>query len=279
MLLGEVQGFLNVGEAARYLFEAGMQARGIPCGCGKPVSACEFWKDMLPIIPPDLPQIGARLIRIRRFPSISSRSGGRGLSPDEKRILSSMEQVYKQVRRQTGCEVIVDSSKDPSTGLMISLIPEVELHVLHLVREPSNVVASWTSKKGYLRTHSFLNSIRYWWSYNVFSEKLREHAKSYTRIRFEDFVREPEEFLREITTTVMGRPIPTPFLHGNEAVVQIQHHLAGNPDKLSTGSLTIGGRAAKPTSPLRRLIVNFLTFPLQYRYGYLPSKSSLSGSE
>jgi hypothetical protein len=257
-LLGEVEGFVNVGEAARYLFDSPMQARGAPCGCGIPVSDCPFWKDTVAAIPPAVAASGASLVRMRKFPFLLMRGRRFAVPAEYGPMVAAVRDVYRKVVRD----------KNPANALLVSLIPEVELHVLHVVRHPQNVVSSWTKKKGYLATHSPGRVIAWWWSYNILSEALKLRAKTYRRVRYEDFVLDPGLLLRQVTTDTLGHERPVPFLDGTEATVHMQHVLAGNPDKLDSGKIRIAD--SKPiVARGRKLLVNLLTFPLQLRYQYM----------
>jgi hypothetical protein len=268
-LLGELEGFVNVGEAARYLFDAGMQARGVPCGCGKPVSECDVWKHTMQSIPAAVSASGAGLARMRKFPALLLRGKGAGVPAEYQPLVGAMGDVYRNVVQKTGCQVIVDSSKNPANALLVSLIPDVELHVLHVVRNPQNVVASWTKKKGYLATHPARRVIAWWWSYNLLSEALRIRARTYRRVRYEDFVNDPASLLQHVAADTVGGPVATPFLNGMEASFHTQHALAGNPDKLDSGIIKIGDGKSSSVKTSRKALVNLLTFPLQVRYQYM----------
>jgi hypothetical protein len=265
-LLGEFQGFVNVGEAGRYLFD---QTKKLPCGCGNAVTDCAFWKDMFHAIPQELATEGARSLRIRNFPSLYLRSKHGEVPQEYRSLLTAMREAYNTIARDTGCSVIVDSSKYPSTALLAGLIPEVEMHVVHVVRSPHNVVASWTKKNGYLAVHPRSKVVAWWWAYNVLSETLKSRAKTYRLVRYEDFASRPGTVLQQIATDVMGRPLALPFLSGNTATVHMQHSLAGNPSKFNTGEITI--RSGNDAGGRGRTLMNLLTFPLQRRYHYLPS--------
>ena len=267
-LLGEVEGFVNIGEAARYLFDVDIRARDFPCGCGSPLSECAFWKDKIRAIPPNLVQQASDVVRIRRFPSLLMASGRSGTPDAYRPVLDALAEMYRAVARETGCRVIVDSSKNPANALLASLIPEVELHVLHVVRNPHRVVASWAKKKGYLRAHPRHKVIAWWWSFNLLSEALRLKTRSYRLLRYEDFVREPEKWMREIAADVVGVAPAMPFLDGGEARVRVQHDLGGNPDKLGGGRIKIVDARDSAGGP-RDWLVNLTTFPLQLRYQYL----------
>jgi hypothetical protein len=269
-LLGELEGFVNVGEAARYLFDANLRARNAPCGCGDAVSDCAFWREIIGAIPPELPHRGAKLIRMRHFASLLMRGKGSGFPAEFADIPRALEEVYRTIVRNTSCRVVVDSSKNPANALMLSLLPSVELHVLHVVRNPQNVVASWGRKKGYLATHPAHRVIAWWWSYNLLSEALKFRAQTYRRIRYEDFARAPQEFLAEVALNTLNNPLSTSFMNGSEATIHVQHVLAGNPGKFDSGKVKIKDDAQSSLNNSQKLMVNLLTFPLQMRYQYLP---------
>jgi len=268
-LLGEVQGFVSVGEAARYLLDLNLQEKHLPCACGQPVPSCAFWKDLVPLVSPEQAATGTELVRMRRFPSLLRNSTQSSVAQQYRPILDAIAEVYRRILDRDGDHVVVDSSKNPSNALLLSLAPEVELHVLHVVRNPHDVVSSWTKKKGYLAVHPARKVIAWWWSYNLLSEALKRCAKTYRLLRYEDFVEHPGTSLADITADIMGSSLPLPFLSGSEATVHLQHVLGGNPDKMESGKIKIGP-ANKSSNGSKRLMVDLLTFPLQYRYHYLP---------
>jgi hypothetical protein len=271
-LLGEIEGFLNVGEASRYFYYAPLRRRGIPCGCGLPVAECPFWKDILPMVPEDLPVVGEKLLRMRRFLTLWRQNGGGNVTNEERRILDTTATVYREIVRKSGCEIVVDSSKHPANALLLSLIPEIDLSVVHVVRDPRRVVESWTKKKEYLPAHPTGKVLMWWWSYNILSEMLKSRAMNYQLVLYEDFVRDPAACLRQITSLGGDRPRELPFLHGCKATVHAQHSLAGNPDKMVTGELTIG-EEKRPLSMTasKKFAVDVLAMPLEYRYRRLAS--------
>lgn len=204
---------------------------------------------------------------MRHFPSLLR--GQSSIAPKYQPILEAIADVYRRVLDHSGSTVAVDSSKNPSNALLLGLVPDVELHVLHVVRNPHDVVGSWTKKKGYLAVHPARKVIAWWWSYNLLSEALKRRAKTYRLLRYEDFVQHPGATLQQITADVTGTPLPLPFLDGFEATVRLQHVLGGNPDKMQSGKIKIDP-ASKSSNGSRRLMIDLLTFPLQYRYHYLP---------
>jgi hypothetical protein len=270
-LLGEVNQFYNVGEAGRYLFSSKLRAKNIPCGCGKAMADCPFWGDIVPTIAPEMPEVGDRLLRLRSFTAWTKKADRHQLSGEESKVLAEFAQVYRRIVNKSGCEMVVDSSKHPSTGLIFTLSPEFETHVVHIVRNPRSVVASWTKKKGYLPAHPATRVLGWWYGYNLLSDKLEARATTYQRILYEDFVRDPGAVMHAIVAKAAGRELPLPFLKGNRAKLNLQHDLAGNPDKLSSDEVVIGKeKSSKPMPFTQRLLVDVTTFPMKFRYHYRP---------
>ena len=267
-LLGEFPGFVNVGEAVRHFFDDNERARTVPCGCGQPVSECEFWRDIAGSISTETQASGAELLRLRRFPKLFLRSAHPGVPTEYCDTATAISSMYERVLRKAGGEVIVDASKSPMRGLLVSLLPDVELHVLHVVRDPQKVTESWNRKKGFLATHPPWKVAVRWWPENLFSGALRFRANTYRLLRYEDFVSSPGPLLQEIAADVAGTPLLTPFLSGRRATFRVQHLLGGNPDKFDSLEVQIEERDGQ--SEPRRVLVDLLTFPLQLRYDYLP---------
>jgi hypothetical protein len=179
-LLGEFDNFVNVGEAALYLFKP---PKTLPCGCGSAAVDCLFWKDILRAIPAGSADQGAKSLRVRNFPALFRQAKEHRVPAELAPILTAFGDTYRAIVRETGCRVIIDSSKHPSTGLLASMIPGVELHVIHVVRSPHSVVASWTRKNGYLAVHPPGKVVSWWWTHNLLAEALKFRAQSYQPVR------------------------------------------------------------------------------------------------
>ena len=74
-----------------------------------------------------------------------------------RRILDSLGEyaentgrLYTAIADTTGCDVIVDSSKWPQYGLLLSETLPFDVYVLHLVRDPRAVAYSWQRRQSRL---------------------------------------------------------------------------------------------------------------------------------
>jgi hypothetical protein len=265
-LLGEIEGFTNVGEASRYMFNNKMSSRGLPCSCGASVAECDFWSEIISQVPEDEREFATRAVRIRYLPLLASKTKPRKLQERMERLVEATRDIYAALQHREGSRVMVDSSKNPANAYILSQIPGVRLFVLHLVRDPRKVAASWRKPKGYLRGHSPLRVTSWWWTYNLASERLRKYADGYQRIRYEDFVRTPGETLSKVLELV-SEAGELAFLDGDRAVIGTQHMLAGNPDRSDTGQVTIS-EPPRPMNAALRLGVSALALPMLLRYRY-----------
>jgi hypothetical protein len=63
-------------------------------------------------------------------------------------FLRGLRAVLAKIVADTGATHVVDSSKAPEMALAFSLLPDAELFVLNLVRDPRAVACSWHKRKG-----------------------------------------------------------------------------------------------------------------------------------
>src|SRR5205085_5528348 len=68
-------------------------------------------------------------------------------SADKLRYAETVAQLYRSLRKTSGREVIVDASRFISYAHILETQPDIQLYVLHLVRDPRAVAFSWTRKR------------------------------------------------------------------------------------------------------------------------------------
>ena len=108
-------------------------------------------------------------------------------------------------------------------------------------------------------------------AWNIITELLwRKDSQRYLRIRYEDFVREPQQWSQRMTG-LAGKPQALlPFDAEGRLNVGVAHTVAGNPNRFDSGS--IGIRADQEwesrIATRQRLAVTALTFPVLHRYDY-----------
>jgi hypothetical protein len=285
-ILGQLDGFFSVGEL-RYLWDRGLIENRL-CGCGTPFTQCEVWQQILEEAFGGIEKIEAQeMVRLRE--SIRTRHTLLGLMPAGKRLLSArtgkylhvLEKLYRSIQSTTGSRVIVDSSKFPSHGYVLGMIPAIDLHIVHLVRDSRAVSFSWLKKKvselsanriTYVNQHGPLRSSWLWSTWNMTAETLwRGRAHRYLIVRYEDFIRRPREAVERVLDLVQEKTMQLPFSDEHKVDLEKTHTVAGNPNRFQNGTvnLRLDEEWKEKMKRRHKTMVTMLTWPLLRRYGYL----------
>ncbi|NBB91748.1 MAG: hypothetical protein GVY32_01095 [Gammaproteobacteria bacterium] len=249
-------GMVSVGEL-KFLPE--WIARDAPCTCGRPVSACEFWRD-----------IAAGLAGRRRAESGESGESATRLGDEE------LSEVIEAVRDRTGCRVIVDSSKTVADLDRLKRREDIDLYVIHLVRDGRGYLRSRTKpvKHSTVRPEvqepvSAVKAIGRWLATNL--EYSRQDARlppdRLMRVRYEDFVRDPESELARICGFVGLEFDPAMLEDGMHDC----HDIGGNGWRYAQSSairLELDESWRRRLSPWQKLLFAVGASWLNRRYGY-----------
>ena len=123
----------------------------------------------------------------------------------------NLRRLYGSIVSEMGAEVIVDSSKVPSYAIALASLPNVDLRVVHLVRDPRATSYSWSrhidrSDAGRPLTMERLDtweSAARWCSWNATTELLPKLLERPTvRVSYEGFVRDPKATLSSVLELV-----------------------------------------------------------------------------
>lgn len=295
-ILGQMDGVFAAGEL-RYLWQRGMVEDRL-CGCGVPFAKCPVWSAVLAraftghtaINPSEIAQRLLSRLRMARVPMMLWRCmlGRRPVAwhPDDALIGG----VYRALVAHTGQHLIVDSSKLPPYGLLLSTLPGVELYVLHVVRDARATAFSWRRPKRALdfgddqlmpQQQPWKSSLL-WLFWNTLTAMLWRRADGrYLRVRYEDFVRDPKATMSQVAAMVGLDPALLPFETPTSVRLQPTHSVAGNPDRHRTGSVELASDSewltAMPAG--QRALVTALTAPALVGFGYrLAPKGAGSGN-
>lgn len=280
-ILGQVPGCFAAGEL-RYLWQRGIELDQ-RCGCGLRFSECPVWMAVVVKLHArttdlDAQGIGRRLLqrlRILRLPTVMvRRAAGRPPVPahrDDENITA----LYRAISDQTGGSVVVDSSKLPPYGLLLEGLPGVELTVLQVVRDPRATAFSWLRQKENdgrpMQRQQAWKSSSLWLLWNLIAAGAwRSSAPRVLRVRYEDFVREPQAIMSEVVASLGLDPKGLPFKDDETVTLAPTHSVAGNPNRHETGAVTLRSddewRRSMPTS--QRTVVTLVTLPGLLRFGY-----------
>jgi hypothetical protein len=237
-VLGSIDGCINLGEFTGYLLNGKQSAKKLPCSCSHQPEECEFWKPYAGV-EDDILRTGSQVTRITTgflmFLGINNRLS----SGDMTRYKKKISAILADIQRCKSAGVLVDSSKSPSIAFVLSQMQNVNLHVIHLFRDPRAFVASRSREKGYLKRLSLARSLATWISYNLLASMLRYKVKKYLRISYDAFCMSPEDTINNVYRYCFGVNPAVSFLSRNKLKVNQQHILAGNPDKFDSDEIQI----------------------------------------
>jgi len=290
-VLGQAGGTFSAGEI-RYIWENSFVGNH-RCGCGAPFSDCSFWSDVTLATferygrKPSAKQIVElqhAIDRMRYIPALSLDLMGRGYRRRLTEYRDLLECLYASIREISGCDVVIDSTKDPSHGYLLATSLRIDLHVVHLVRDSRAVAFSWMRKRvdparpepgTLMPIESPIRSGAIWNVHNGLSLGLRRHAASYRRIRYEDFVASPHDVARSLLDRY-GIDLDIDASVRGTIDLDRQHTLSGNPMRFEHGAVAVEEDVEWLTAMARRdrLVVTALTWPLLITFGYRPSRRS-----
>jgi hypothetical protein len=291
-ILGQVNGFFAVGELSNVWQRSLIEDR--LCGCDVRFRQCTLWRQIIErmsgnetIDPAAMIAAQRSLIRVRHVPSMLLRSPRRGLSAGE--YGHRLSRLYTAIREVTGCQIIVDSSKQPTYGRVLEALGSLKLFVVHLIRDPRASAYSWLRRKvqpdrgyfGYMQQQTPLRSAALWTIWNTTATVLwRSSPDRYFQLRYEDFTAHPREAVARILKFVGHEGALIPFTNERTVRLKQTHSVSGNPNRLNTGTITISPDV-EWTAGLgwqQRALVTLVALPLLRRFGYplLPTSTPSS---
>ena len=241
-LLGSQAESVSVGELVQ-LHRAGW-LHDEYCACATRCSACPFWTQVLAqwqALCGDVDvsrylKLQSRFERLRSWPRLIL--GARLDSAAYREYIRQTTGLLRSICAVSGKRVVVDSSKRPMRALALSRLPDVDLHVLHLVRDVR--ATAWSQAKGYrkdprsgLQTEKppqpVWRSTRDWLLAHALAEWLGKSATDrFQRLRYEDLVDRPEQALMGVQSFLEQdlQDIIARVLAGAE--FPVGHQIAGN---------------------------------------------------
>ena len=263
------------------------------CGCGLPFQACLYWRAVWERCAgldhaeaARVVGLQTRLEHIRNFflfllPGLQPRAW-REMQEDYARHLMSM---FRAIQAESGTEFIVDSSKLPQHAFLLNQLAErgdLELHILHLVRDSRAVAYSWQKQikrpEIYWKEQNmpvFRPAFSAWnWSLqNGMMAVLGIRARRrYFLLRYEDFVQDADQTVAQIGHFVGADPASIrPLAAALAPRAQPAHTVSGNPMRFEQGPLRIrlDDDWKQKLAPGAKRLVTLLSLPLLLFYQYL----------
>ncbi|MEV7007135.1 sulfotransferase [Streptosporangium sp. NPDC051022] len=288
-LLGEVPGVAPLGEVA-HLWTRGVLADE-DCGCGEPFGTCPFWRKVgerafggwSEGLADRVLTLGRRVDRTRHILTLAqllaeNRVGTVGWPSPRTAELNEYVAAHRRLYDAAGeiadCPVVVDSSKHASLAFCLAAAG-VDVHVVHVVRDPRAVAHSWQRpvtrpEDGTPMTRwSPARTSLHWLTQNLGLELLARRGVPVSQVRYEDLVHAPADTLRRLVGRI-GLCPRLDFLGDGEVTLSRSHTASGNPMRFSAGRIELVPddvwRTAVPVG--HRRLVTTLTWPLMIKYGY-----------
>jgi hypothetical protein len=285
-LLGAHPDVATVGEM---FIAEGVDPETYVCSCGEPIAECGFWREVSR-------RMAARGIsydvRRRSDTSFSANGAGRiphlllaaeprgpvletvrtaglALVPEARRTLESrlrtnraLAEVITEIR---GARAFADASKRPGRALHLRRLPDLDLRVLHLVRDGRAVSRSCMRNLGYTPEAA----ARSWAGSARDAERLRERFSGVSEdrwmtLRYEDLCRDPDTALDRLFRFVGVDPSRrAPDFRA------VDHHIIGNRMRLSHASeIRLDERWRTDVPPDQLQTVERIAGPELRRHGY-----------
>lgn len=282
-VLGQLEGWANVGELM-FFWRNRRRGSARSCGCGVLLSDCPFWSEVASEAPgaaelsPEAYELAYATRSSRRWPGLVLRE--RRGDPAFLEWRDAVGELYAAVAKVANAKVIIDSSKQPAAGLVATAQTVVPVSILQLTRDPRAVATSWLepkSSEAFPDEHLFAmrpaRSAYDWTAQSAATElvlKRRVARGRFRRLPYEELVADPKPKLEELVAWMGDPEAELPFTDDRTVATDPTHSIAGNPDRHGPAVREIRSserwREALPAGDRR--VVELVTAPLRWRYGY-----------
>lgn len=256
------------------------------CGCGVLVKECSFWKGVFDNGFGGVDNVDAKEILKKlkvsyysRLAPINSLPLGEKYFKFHALSLTEVEKLFLSIQEITDCRVIVDTTKSPLWGYLLSLMDNLDVYSVHLIRDPRGIAYSRKKKMIqpdkektiYIERFNSFNSSLKWNMRNLLSEYLwKKNKDKYLMIKYEDFAKKPKIVISTILDFISESDVSTPFVSDNEVELSINHSVWGNPSRFKTDKIELKAddEWKNKLNIFDKLVSTVCTFPLLLKYGY-----------
>lgn len=293
-ILGQMTGFFSAGEL-KYIWQRGLRENRL-CACGSPFRECAFWTQVGEEAFGGWDQInGEEVIRLqhavikhRLIPFIVFPDLWPGYKKRWQEYAQFVVPLYQAILKVSGASIIIDSSKDPAYAFFLSKMVNLNLNVIHLVRDSRGVAFSWTKRvvrpevtggTEYMAVYSPIRTALWWIVNNMLFSLVRR--TSYTFLRYEDLIHQPCKQLERLLSAIGGEvEHDISFIDNDRVYLKPNHVVSGNPMRFQHGSirLRLDEGWKENMGRFQKYLMLFTTWPFLLLYGYFNRKGNLSGN-
>ncbi|GIU00844.1 sulfotransferase family protein [Sulfurovum sp. TSL6] len=286
-ILGQHSEIFSAGEL-KHIWERSFKENQL-CSCGKAFNECDIWGKILDnfelkdINPNKQQEAQEKISRLRHFFTLKNLQFNNKYRDNEDlmEIINAYYELYKAILKTTGKKYVLDASKHPVFALLLSMHPDIELSVIHLVRDVRGVAYSWRKKKirPEITTHqelmprySVIRTAISWDVVNFIGNYVGQQVNTYTLLRYEDIIQNPKNEISNILELLKLKD-ETNHIFMDEKTVQLNqnHTVSGNPMRFKTGevNLRLDEEWKEKMNKKDQIITNVFTFPLLKKYRYV----------
>lgn len=287
-ILGQCNGFFYGGEI-KNLWKMSLLKDRL-CGCGVPLKECTLWKEVFDVAFSGFDNIDAKKIAKAIEHTSSSRElinelfkNGRNFKSLTSSYEEELKKLFSAIQSVNKCRVIIDSTKAPLYGYMLSAIPDFDVYTIHLIRDSRGIAYSRKKMKVqpdanstiYMQRFSPFNSSFMWVTRNLMTEFFWKKKKDrYLCLRYEDFTKNPKKTVETILDFIGEKETKSPFISERTATLTSNHSIWGNPSRFKTGDVEIklDNEWEEKLGKKDFLISSLVSFPLLVKYGYKLSR-------
>lgn len=215
MILGNDPRICSVGELKQMVSTDRNPTTG-SCACGEPPSKCSFWSEVFTRWAADIGSVEVKKYpkRLRELLAVRRSSNWRAaIAKNEspmRHLRYQLGSLYRAISATSKTPTIVDSSKSPGIAYLLATAEDLDVRLIHLVRDGRRVVVSMVgatsgnlSVGGIDRLRNFASATFYWKRVNEICDWISTEAGCPSILtRYEDLAATPGETLRSIGLTV-----------------------------------------------------------------------------
>ena len=282
-LLGELPGVCALGEVV-HLWQRDLRDDE-RCGCGARFSACDFWQRVGREAfggwgNVDVERVHALRDAVERTRHIPRLAGTIEAAGEVREYANLYSRIYTAAAEVSGAQVVVDSSKHSALAHVLRLAGDVDLRVVHVVRDARGVAYSWTKTVSRPESDGADEMTRYspgrsallWNAHNAAFGLLARRGVQVRRIRYEELLADPRTALADLAAFagVPLRPTDLDFIGAGHADLRVGHSAAGNPMRFTVGRLPLRRDDAwvRALPAGQRRLVGAVCGPMLRAYGY-----------
>jgi len=285
-LLGELPGVCALGEVV-HLWQRDI-VDDERCGCGERFSGCPFWTAVgerafggwSGVDTERLHALRDSVERTRHIPRLAAAHLPAALRGDVEEYAEHYARLYEAAASVAGAEVVVDSSKHSALAYCLRWSPEIDLRVVHVVRDARGVAYSWTKTVARPEADGAAEMTRYsptrsallWTAHNAAFDLLARRGVPVRRLRYEQFLADPRREVRELAAYagLSVSDADLAFVTADHADLTAGHSAAGNPMRFATGRLALRRDDAwvRALPRAHRRLVGAVCAPMLRAYGY-----------